>query len=135
MKNNGIIENIYSFGGIKQQAANIAKVWKANRKFQLNDVRFEDFEKIQTEFDQLTKKIAGMEPELDELIVARRQTGKKLTQLNVRIRGGMRSYFGRQSSQFEQIRGGNLKRAVRLAKPAATQETPVLPPTVATAAK
>jgi len=134
MKKNGTMQQAYSFKAVKQQAANVAKVWKANSKFELNDVKIEDYEKILAEFDQLMKKIAGMEPELAELIIARRQTGKKLTRLNVRIRGGMRSYFGRQSAQFEQVSGGNLKRAVRLAKPAATQETPVLPPTAAPAA-
>ncbi len=120
MKKNGTIQNIYSFGGIKRQAANVAKVWKANRKFQLNDVKLEDFEKIQTEFDQLTKKVAGMERELSVMIAARKRMGSKLCEFNIRIRGGMRGYFGPQSTQYEEVIGGHPKKAVRPAKPAAT---------------
>jgi hypothetical protein len=129
MKNNGETQHLHSFAAIKSQAASAAKVWKTNRKFQLNDVNLEDYEKIRAEFDQLMKIVAERERELDELTVARQRMGMKLKKLNVRVRTGMRGYFGRQSSQYEQVMGNCRKKAVRKAgKPAATEETPITAP-------
>ena len=119
----------YTKHEVKDQAHNILKVWKANREFRMQDTKFEDFDKVYAEFDELLKKIQARSRELNELRTAREKLAAKLALLNTRARSGMRGYFGPQSSEFARVKVLlSKKKAVRAAKKPATAKSE-LPPT------
>jgi len=108
----------YSTQEIKRQAAQIFKVWKANREFRINDAEFKDFEKLYVEFDALFNKIEAGYRELVELDKIRDKTAAKLIGLTVRARGAMRGYYGPKSLQAAQIKVDWSKKESPAAKPA-----------------
>ena len=125
----------YSQSEVKVQAHNILKVWKANREFRMQDTKFEDFDKVYAEFDELLKKIDTRSRELNELRTDREKLASKLSQLNTRARSGMRGYFGPQSSEFARIKVLQSHKAIRKAKKLANAkyEVPSTPPPAAPA--
>ena len=118
----------YTQQKVKDQAHNILKVWKANREFRMQDTKFEDFDKVTAEFDELLKKIDTRSRELNELRTAREKLASKLSLLNTRARSGMRGYFGPQSPEFARAKiRESKKKAVRAARKPATAKSE-LPP-------
>jgi len=113
----------YDLREIKSLSTDILKVWKANREFRLSDAKFENYEKRCAELDEILKKIAVQNRELDESRKIRNKLAIKLRQLNTRARSGLRGYFGPKSSQYGQIKGlPSPKKAVRKAgNPAAAK--------------
>jgi hypothetical protein len=107
----------------KEQADNIMKVWKVNREFRLQDIGFEDYEKIYDELDGLLKTIDSRSRELNELKVAQTKLVARLGPLNTRARNGMRGYFGSQSSEFAGVKVHQSHKAVRKAKNPAPAES------------
>jgi hypothetical protein len=110
----------YSPQDIKEQAAKVRKVWKANSEFRISDATFDDFEKVYVEFDATSKKIEAGLRELVELRKSRDKASVKLTELGTRARAGMRGYFGSESPQYTQIKAGWPKKAARSKKPEST---------------
>src|ERR1017187_1199690 len=118
----------YTNHEVQNQAHNILKVWKANREFRMQDTKFEDFDKVYGEFDELLKKIEARSRELNELKTAREKLAAKLVLLNTRARSGMRGYFGPQSPEFARAKiRESKKKAVRAARKPATAKSE-LPP-------
>jgi glutamate mutase epsilon subunit len=119
----------YTKQEVKDQAYNILEVWKANREFRMQDAKFEDFDKVYAEFDELLKKIEARSRELKELKTDREKLAAKLSLLNTRARSGMCGYFGPQSPEFAHVKVRLSKnKAIRAAQKAATAESE-LPPT------
>jgi len=139
----------YDRMAIKKNARIILEIWQANRGFQLQDTRFEDFEKASHELDELMNRIEDRGRELQGLKSAQTKLLARLALLNTRARSGMRGYFGPQSPEFARIKVQQLPKAVRKAgkpaavksddfgssiwihrnrKSAAAEETPVTPP-------
>ena len=118
----------YTQQKVKGQAHNILKVWKANREFRMQDTKFEDFDKVTAEFDELLKKIDTRSRELNELRTAREKLASKLSLLNTRARSGMRGYFGPQSSEFARVKVLQSHKAVRKVKKSATAKSALPPP-------
>jgi hypothetical protein len=96
----------------------------------MQDTKFEDFDKVRAEFDELLKKIEVRSRELNELRTVREKLTAKLSILNTRARSGMSGYFGPQSSEFARIKVIQSHKAIRKAKkPAkAKSEVPSTPP-------
>jgi hypothetical protein len=118
----------YAQREVKNQAHNILKVWQANREFRMQDTKFEDFDKVTAEFDELLKKIDTRSRELHELRTAREKLASKLSLLNIRARSGMRGYFGPQSSEFARVKILQPPKAVRKVKKSATAKSALPPP-------
>jgi hypothetical protein len=110
----------YASHGIKEQAAKVRKVWKANREFRISDASFEDFEKLHAGFDAQSKQVEEKRRELGELIMSRDKVAIKLNELVTRAYVGMRGYFGVQSPQYGQIKKIWPKKAARPTKPEST---------------
>jgi hypothetical protein len=91
-------------GNTQIQAQAVLKIWKANREFRMRDTKFEDFEKLSTQYDQVLEKITTWKRELHELKVARDKLSPKVERLCSRARSGMRGYFGPQSSEYLHVR-------------------------------
>jgi hypothetical protein len=120
---------------VKSQAQAILKIWKANREFRLRDTKFEDFEKVTAQYEQVLEKIETQTRELHELKVARNQLAPKVEKLSSRARSGMRGYFGPQSSEYQHVRRNQYQAPVaKTKKPAkAKSELPSTPPPPAAA--
>ena len=119
----------YTKHEVQNQAHSILKVWKANREFRMQDTKFEDFDTVYVEFDELLKKIEARSRELNELKTDREKLASKLALLNTRARSGMRGYFGPKSPEFARVKVHlTSKKAVRAAKKPATAKSD-LPPT------
>ena len=106
---------------IKAQAAQVLKVWKANREFRMKDATVVDFERAHGEFERVLKDIAAKNRELENLRKIRESVGAKLNELCLRARNGIKGYYGPDSSQCVQIRDTPpiaRKPRVRQAKPA-----------------
>ena len=120
---------------IKSQAQAILKIWQANREFRLQDTKFEDFEKVTAQYEQVLEKIETRNRELHELRVARDKLAPKVEKLSSRARSGMRGYFGPQSSEYQHVRFPQPKTpAAKTKKPAKVKsEQPSTPPPPASA--
>jgi hypothetical protein len=101
----------------------------------MRDTKFEDFEKLSTQYDQLLEKITTWKRELHELKVARDKLTPKVERLCSRARSGMRGYFGPQSSEYLHVRriqnqapAGKTKKSAK-----AKSEQPSTPPPAAPA--
>ena len=118
----------YTKHEVQDQAHNILKVWKANREFRMQDNKFEDFDKVYAEFDELLKKIEARSRELNELKTAREKLAAKLSLLNTRARSGIRGYFGPHSPEFARVKIlPSKKKAVRAVKKPAAAKSELLP--------
>src|ERR1017187_2117747 len=123
----------YTQQKVKDQAHNILKVWKANREFRMQDTKFEDFDKVTAEFDELLKKIDTRSRELNELRTAREKLASKLSLLNTRARSGMRGYFGPQSSELAPVQVPKSHKPVPKLKKSAASNSALPPPPLAAA--
>jgi hypothetical protein len=110
----------YAPQDVKEQAAKVRKVWKANSEFRISDATFDDFEKVYVGFDAASKKIEAGLRELGELRKSRDKASVKLIGLSARARAGMRGYFGSDSPQYAQIKAVWSKKAARSKKPEST---------------
>ncbi len=87
------------------QARKVADIWKDNPNFTLENMRLEDYVPFFTATETLDKSCAQRETELDGLKANRDDQIRKLHDLVMRFRSGMRAYFGPDSPQYEQAGG------------------------------
>ena|ERR1035437_5156955 len=112
----------FHLGDVEAQAAQVLKVWKANRDFRMKDATYQDFEATHGGFKRVLKDIEAKNRELGVLRKARDKAESELSNLCTRARSGVRGYFGPDSSQYEQVGGtptSKRKKAVLKARPAA----------------
>ncbi len=95
---------------VQQQTQSILKVWKANRGFELKETKFEDFEKMSSEYDKVMEEIETRNRELQELRITRDKLVSMVEKMASRVRYGMRGYFGPQSSEYSGVRLPQSKR-------------------------
>ena len=99
---------------VKTNADTVLGVWKSNGDFKLKDVTLESFENDAKRLNTILNEIQNKEQELTPLRNERDDLSLKLNEVCTRARGGMRSFFGPNSSQYEQVGG---TRAVERKKP------------------
>jgi hypothetical protein len=128
MKKNRVDPTNDSPYNVQNQAHNVLKVWKANRGFQMRDIKFEDFAGLTAEYDEILEIIESQNRELHELRVTRDKLEPKVEHLSSRARSGMRGYFGPKSPEYKRVRPILPKTpAPKARKPA--KEKSALPPT------
>ena len=90
---------------VQADAATLKKVWGDNTDFKLKDVTFQNFK---DKTDQLTKTLDDIEQKELELTPLRNDRDgltNELKDICVRVRAGMKGYFGADSSEYEQAGG------------------------------
>jgi hypothetical protein len=103
---------------VQQQTQSILTVWKDNRRFELKETKFEDFEKISCEYDKVVKDIETRIRELHELRTTRWRLVSKVGKMASRVRLGMQGYFGPQSPEYSRVRLPHSKKpAPKVKKP------------------
>ncbi len=113
----------HTSNGINAQARGILAIWKANREFRMQDIQFEDFEKLASEYGALLEKIETGARAMHELRVTRNKLEPKVEKWSSRARSGMRGYFGPKSSEYRRVRLAQSKTPA----PKARKPAPVTP--------
>jgi hypothetical protein len=142
-ENNTLMNSDRTLLQIQRQMHSILEVWKANGGFQLRDTKFEDFEKMSSEYDRVTAEIENRNRELHELRTTRHKLVSPVEKMISRVRSGMRGYFGPQSSEYLRVRRPPPKKPASKAKKPSnrmnmlrhldSQPTPAVPPAPAEA--
>ena len=104
---------------IKKASADIVGVWSANPDFKLKDITLAQFQADAKAFADLVDSIATKEQELKPLRNSRDDLGSRLEDACVRLRAGIKGYFGGNSSEYELVggtRASERKKTVRKAK-------------------
>ncbi|MCA1592951.1 MAG: hypothetical protein LC754_09935 [Acidobacteria bacterium] len=99
----------------------IARVWTDNPSFALSDITLPQFQTLITE---LRAQSAKTEDLRTQLTAASNETNSRANDLNalaVRARGGVRAFFGPNSTQYEQVGG---KRSSERKRPTRKTKTP-----------
>ena len=99
---------------IQAECEPIAAVWKKNPEFAMKDVTLESFLNDLTRFGTVEKEIAVRDLEATPLRNEREALARKLQEVCVRARSGMKGFFGPNSDQYEQAGG---TRAIARKKP------------------
>lgn len=108
---------------VRADAATLEKVWADNTDFKLKDVTFENFKDKAGKLDEVLDDIAQKELELTPLRNQRDELADELKSICVRLRAGIKGYFGADSSEYEQVggtRSSERKKPVRKATAAVT---------------
>ncbi len=90
---------------VKNDAANVLKVWGANPDFKLKDLTLEQF---QSDYAALTTALDNIQKKEDELTPLRNQRDDLSGKVNgycTRARAGIKGYFGENSNEYE-LAGG-----------------------------
>ena len=90
---------------VQADAATLKKVWGDNADFKLKDVTFQNFKDKTDKLAQTLDEIARKELELTPLRNDRDGLANELKDICVRVRAGMKGYFGADSSEYEQAGG------------------------------
>lgn len=101
------------------ESTTISKVWDENSEFKIKDVTLESFKADAGTLSKTLSDIEELELKLTPLRNTRDDLSRKLNEINTRVRSGMKSYFGPNSSQYEQVggtRSSERKPATRKAK-------------------
>jgi hypothetical protein len=107
---------------VRADAATLQKVWADNTDFKLKDVTFQNFKDQATQLDEVLDEIAQKELELTPLRNQRDELATELKDICVRVRAGIKGYFGTDSSEYEQVGG---TRSSERKKPVRKNATPV----------
>jgi hypothetical protein len=101
---------------VRADAATLEKVWGDNTDFKLKDVTFQNFKDKADQLDEVLDEIEQKELELTPLRNQRDELAEELKNICVRVRAGIKGYFGADSSEYEQVggtRASERKKAVR----------------------
>ncbi len=101
---------------VKADAANILKVWQANPYFKLKDQTVEAFEAAAKKLETLLSNTNAKELELTALRNDRDHTTAELDEVCIRVRSGIKGYFGGDLTEYKQAggtRASERKRPVR----------------------
>lgn len=90
---------------IKTDSKTIGDVWAANAEFKMKDVTLQSYNADAAALTTALESIASLELQLTPLRNTRDDLARKLNEINTRVRAGMKSYFGPNSSQYEQVGG------------------------------
>ena len=101
---------------VQRQSQSILTVWKDNRGFELKEIKFEDFEKMSCEYDQVVEDIKTRIRELQELRITRWRLVSTVEKMASRVRLGMQGYFGPQSPEYSRVRLPQSKKPAPKAK-------------------
>ena len=90
---------------VKTDCKTIGDVWAANAEFKMKDVTLQGYNTDTAALTTALESIASLELQLTPLRNTRDDLARKLNEINTRVRAGMKSYFGPNSSQYEQVGG------------------------------
>lgn len=90
---------------VQADSATLQKVWGDNTDFKLKDVTFQNFKDKADKLNETLDLIEEKELELTPLRNDRDRLAIELKDINVRVRAGMKGYFGADSSEYEQSGG------------------------------
>ena len=93
---------------VRADAAKLEKVWGENTDFKLKDVTFQNFKDTSGKLDDVLDEIQQKELELTPLRNQRDELAAELNDICVRVRAGIKGYFGSDSSEYEQAGGTRL---------------------------
>ena len=105
---------------VQADAATLQKVWGDNADFKLKDVTFQNFKDKTDKLAQTLSDIEQKELELTPLRNDRDGLANELKDICVRVRAGMKGYFGADSSEYEQAGGTRASERKKPARKAAT---------------
>jgi hypothetical protein len=88
-----------------EAAEKVATVWKENPQLVMGDLKYSDFEAIQTQANQVITDCLGREAELVGLKKQRDDQIRKLQDLVSRFRSVARAHFGPDSKEYAQAGG------------------------------
>lgn len=108
---------------VKADCKTIGEVWAANADFKIKDVTLQNYTTDAAALAATLDSIASLELQLTFLRNTRDDLSRKLNEINTRVRSGMKSYFGPNSSQYEQV-GGTRSSERKKGGPKAKKEEP-----------
>ena len=97
--------------------------WEEHPEIKLNETTCAQFKKAQVAFQQIADEVAQQEIELAAKMTERDQLGKGVRLSVSRLRSGVRSFYGPDSKEYEQIggtRSSSRKRRTRRNSPEGT---------------
>jgi hypothetical protein len=90
---------------VLRAADDILKVWQANPDFRLKDLTLAQLEQEERRLAEVLRKVEEHELSLVALFNERADLALKLHKDLIRVRSGIRGYFGENSSEYEQAGG------------------------------
>jgi hypothetical protein len=90
---------------VAKDSRRLATVWEENPEFKMKDLSLENLKQDTGDLEDTVKEIEKLEVKLTPLRNRRDGLMVKLNDINVRGRAGMKSYFGSDSDQYEQVGG------------------------------
>ena len=90
---------------VKTDATKLTSVWTDNTDFKLKDVTLTEFKAKQDRFEAVQDEITDKELEMTPLRNERDNLADSLNAICVRVRAGMKGYFGADSNEYEQAGG------------------------------
>jgi len=88
-----------------ERTAKALRVWQANPEMKLKDLTTKEFQAQYDRMGELQPKIEELEEKLTPLRNERDALAKSMSKNTTRVRGGIRSYFGENSDEYE-LAGG-----------------------------
>jgi hypothetical protein len=105
-----------SYDKILADAERVARVWEANPTFSMGDLTLAEFKTMIQALRDKRTVVDTRKMELRALVNEAQASGKGLTQMSARVRGGFKATFGPDSSQYEQS-GGTRESEEKTPKP------------------
>ncbi len=90
---------------ITDNATSILKIWTLEPVIKLKDLTLEQFQQDNTTLTQVLAQVEQKEEELTALRNQRDDLAEKLSANNTRVRAGIKSFYGSNSTEYE-LAGG-----------------------------